>query len=368
MKQKEYFGLKSINNLESILKNEKSKNIFLITGKKSFELCGAQNKLYEIFKKTSCDSTRFYDFSSNPKLEEIQKGHDLFIQRAYDCIIGIGGGSTIDVAKSIKLFYHEKENKEVPLIAIPTTIGSGSEVTYFIVYYIGKEKQSKGNPKITLPNYFICDPELTMSLPKKIAASTGMDALCQALESYSSIYSTEESEKFAEQSMKISFENLEQAVNNPSIGSRKNMLKAANLAGKAINITKTTACHSISYPLTSYFNIPHGHAVSLTLGEMLIFNSQVNKEDCNDPRGVKYVKEKSKEIVKVFKVEHVKEVCHEINNLMKTIGLETKLSNLGISREDIALIIKNGFASERIKNNPRSLKKGNLRKILENIM
>ena len=367
MKQKEYFGSNSINNLGGILESESSKNIFLVTGKKSFEICGAQEELLKIFGRRNLNFTRFCNFSSNPKLEDIQRGYRLFKENCHDCIIGVGGGSSIDVAKSIKLFHYQDKNELIPLTAIPTTTGSGSEATPFIVYYIGKEKQSLGNSEVTFPDYVICDSQFTLSLPKNIAASTGMDALCQAIESYWSIHSTKESKELARQSIKMSIGNLEQSVNNPSLNLRENMLMAANLAGKAIKLTKTTACHSISYPITSYFRVPHGHAVGLTLAEILTYNSKCSEENCSDFRGADYVKKTINEIVEIFGEKNVKKTHKKIKNLMSSIGLEPKLSKLGITKNDREIIIQKGFKPERVKNNPRYLTEENLRRILKNI-
>lgn len=367
MKQQEYFGFGSLIRLEDILRGEKLRNVFLVTGKNSFKLCGAQDKLFGMFKKFYCNFTRFCDFSSSPKLEEVEDGYDLFKKEKYDCIIGIGGGSSIDIAKSIKLFHYKETGREIPLVAIPTTAGSGSEATYFIVYYRGKEKQSEGSPELTLPDYAIIDSRLTISLPKRMVASVGMDVLSQAIESYWSVNSTEESKKYSAESLKLAMKNLELNVNNPSEESRENMMKAANLAGKAINITKTTACHSVSYPITSYFDVPHGHAAALTLGEILIYNSECTNEDCNDKRGKDYVRKTMGEIVSMLGTENISDAYKKITNLMSSIGLETGLSNLGISKEGIEIIMKNGFTRERVKNNPRFLTRENLRKILENI-
>ncbi len=364
MKQEEYFGFGSIKNLRNILIKENSKNIFLVTGRNSFEKCRAKFFLADLLKKYNV--TQFNDFTSNPDIHDMNKGYKTFSNRDIDTIIGIGGGSVIDVSKFIKLSAYNNDIK-IPLIAIPTTAGSGSESTYFIVYYNKKEKQSKGIEEATLPDYLISDPQFTLSLPKKITASTGIDALCQAIESYWSINSTEESKRLARKSIKLLLKNLETAVNNPSNESRKNMMNAANLAGKAINITKTTACHSISYPITSYFNIPHGHAVSLTLGEMLIYNSQLNENDCLDKRGEGYVKKTIKEILGIFKCNSALQTKDKINDLMDNIGLETKLSVLGLEKQDLNIILKNGFAPERVKDNPRLLTEEQLNKILNKI-
>jgi len=368
MSQIEFFGFGSIDNLNKILKIEKPKKVFLVTGKDSFEKCGAKKEINKILTYAKCKFNYFSDFSPNPKLQEIQRGYKQFRESNYELIIGVGGGSSIDVSKAIKMFYFQDVQKKIPLIAIPTTNGSGSEATYFIVYYKGKKKQSKGNQKITLPDYVICDSQFSMFLPKKIAASTGMDALSQAVESYWSINSNEESKKIAEKSIKLSINNLEKSVNNPSRKTRENMMKAANLAGKVINITKTTACHSISYPLTSYFNISHGHAVGLTLAEILVYNSQVSSANCLDKRGVNYVKKTINDLTILIGKNNPYEAKNKIQELMQNIGLETKLSQLGLKKEDINIIIKNVFKSERIKNNPRDLKKKNIKEILESIM
>ena len=351
MKQKIYYKFSKLTN---ILKKENSKKIFLVAGKTSFIKSGAKEKLDSIIKNQKVKI--FSNFSSNPKIEEIDNGLNLFNKENFDIILSIGGGSSIDVAKAIKLF----SKKHIPLIAIPTTAGSGSESTYFIVYYIGKEKQSKGKSELTLPNYVILDHKLINSLPDKIMASTGIDALGQAIESYWSIYSNNKSKKYSSKAIKLLVKYLEPAVKNHNKKSLKQIQIGANFAGKAINITKTTSCHALAYPMTSYFGIPHGHAVGMTLGEMLKFNSNISKKDCSDKRGTKYVK---KIILNISKLISSK----EIYSLMKDIGLEIKLSELGLHKKDLDIIIKNGFNPKRVKNNPRFLTKEDVKKILEKI-
>lgn len=367
MKQKEHFGYNSISALENILRREYCRSVFLVTGKKSFGACGAKEKIERIFRQNSCQHTRFCDFSPNPKVEEIQRGFAQFKRYEYDCIIGVGGGSAIDVAKAIKLFSFKQLHSQFPLIAIPTTAGSGSEATHFIVYYVGKEKQSEGTPHASLPNYSICDPQFTLELPSDITASTGMDALAQAIESYWNINSTAESKKFARQAIRLALGNLEKAVNMPDKKSRENMLRAAHLSGKAINITKTTACHSISYPITAYFGISHGNAVGVTLGELLKYNFWTTEKDCNDERGARYVRESVQDLVHLMGKKTIVGACCKLASLMDSIGLETSLSRLGVDEIGVETIIQNGFKPERVKNNPRLLTKEALRKILENI-
>jgi alcohol dehydrogenase len=362
MKQIEFFGMNSIENLKDILIKERSNKVFLVTGKNSFESCGAKKKLEELLKDKQI--TRFYNFSSNPKLEEIKKGYEIFQQDKYDLIIGIGGGSSIDVAKSIKLFHFNDSKKNLPLIAIPTTAGSGSEATYFIVYYEKKEKQSKGHQNITLPNYSICDSQFIINLPKKIAATSGIDALAQAMESYWAIGATLKSQIYAKKAIELTLDNLELAINSDSKKAKEMMLKAANFAGKAINISKTTASHALSYGITSRYDIPHGHAVGLTLGKILIYNSNISEKDCLDKRGADYVINTIENLVKLTKSSNIYELDKKIKEIMENIGLETTFNDLNINNYDFLI----DFNLERARNNPRKITIENLKKILENTL
>jgi len=372
--QQEYIGFNSVNNLKSILSRHNPKNILLVTGKSSYEKCGAKEIIEPILSYYKVIS--FFDFEVNPKLQDIEKGIDLFKENNCDFVIAVGGGSVIDVAKSINILSanderpidyikgksFEKVGKQ--LVAIPTTAGSGSEATKFSVIYIDKTKYSL-DYEFVIPNHAIIDFQFTMNLPKEITASTGMDALCQAIESYWCIYSTEQSKNYAREAIKLVMKNLSLAVNNPSEQSRESMAKAAHLAGKAINISKTTSCHAISYPITSYFGIPHGHAVGLTLAQMLVYNSQVSEMDVLDKRGVGYVKNIIIEIVSILGVECAEDASKKIKYLMEEIGLSTRLSELGIETDDdIDTIINYGLKPDRVRNNPRELSEENLRKIL----
>jgi alcohol dehydrogenase len=364
MIQKEYFGKGSIKKLKRILKENKSKKVFLVTGKKSFETSGAKEKIETLLKNNSY--LRFNEFSPNPSLRDINRGYLKFKNYKSDLIIGVGGGSTIDVAKKIGLLFFNEAKKKIPMVAIPTTSGTGSEATYFIVYYKNNKKQSDGKPNLTLPDYSICDPHLIENLPPKICAETGMDSLTQAVESYWSVYSNSESKKYSKKAIKIILKNIEAAVN----GDRKaksRMLKASNLSGKAINISKTTACHSIGYPITSNFKIPHGQAVGITLPEIILYNAHPDNLNCTDPRGKIFVKKTINKLNKILGTKNPIKSKYKIQSLMKKIGLKTKLSELGIKRRDIAILIKEGFTPERMLNNPVKIESKDLKKILNKI-
>lgn len=202
---------------------------------------------------------RFSAFTSNPLYEDVWIGVNLFRRNECDFIVVIGGGSSIDIAKCIKYYNHI----DTPILAVPTTSGTGSEATHFAVFYKKGRKCSIADEKL-LPNYVILEPTLLKTLPLYQKKCTMLDALCQAIESWWSKKATDESIGYSRQAIDLILNYMESYLKNEDEGN-KNMLLASNLAGKAINITTTTAPHAMSYRLTSLYGLPHGHAVALCL-------------------------------------------------------------------------------------------------------
>ena len=377
MIEREYIGVGVIDRCRDILRNLSARSIFLVTGKDSYVKSGAEKYLQKILADYKV--TVFNDFTAIANIEDIKRGIVLFRENVYDVVLAVGGGHVIDTAKMINFFainsFDSIESVKIdaksieepkPLIAVPTTAGSGSEATHFAVFYIGFQKYSVAHQYI-LPNASIIDPLLTMSLPKKITATSGMDALCQAIESCWSVNSTEESKVYAKEAIKLILSNLSTAVNNPTKESRRCMIEGAHLAGKAINISKTTASHAISYPLTSRFDIPHGHAVALTIPSLLSYNYYVTDSDLLDTRGCDYVRNTVKEIMHLLGARNIEDAQEKIMMLMRDIGLEIRLVKLGVNKEDIETIMEEAFSSDRVKSNPRKLTRPALREILRNI-
>ena len=215
----------------------------------------------------------FNEFTPNPLYEDVVKGVKLFREEECDAVLAIGGGSSIDVAKCIKLYssmedtkvYLDQEYKEndVTLIAIPTTSGTGSESTrYAVIYYEGK-KQSVTHDSI-VPKYAILDYRNLVTLPLYQKKCTMLDAMCQSIESWWSVNATKESREYSRQALNTLMFNMKDYLANKDDGNAQ-MLEASNYAGKAINITQTTAAHAMSYKLTSLYGIPHGRAVFMCL-------------------------------------------------------------------------------------------------------
>ena len=376
MEQIVKFGENSISFLEKFLSEKSPKSIFLVTGKNSFINSGASDYLNSVLRKYNY--IRFFDFEENPKIEDVERGIDLFNQNNCDLTIAVGGGSVIDMAKLINIFHSntgelslsiisgEVEGKVVPFIAIPTTSGTGSESTHFAVVYVDKKKYSVAH-NLILPNIVLINPFFTFSASSYLTAITGLDAFAQAIESFWSVNSTEESKSYSKEAIEIIWNNLSSAVKENDKSAKERLSWASHLAGKSINITKTTAPHACSYPFTTYYNIPHGHAVSLFLSYFLEYNYNVTDLDLNDIRGVGYVRSSILQICNIIGETKVDIAKIKIIEFIDSLGIS---SNVEISRlgkeKDIEIILEN-INIERLSNNPRKLSKELLKQFLDEV-
>ena len=261
--------LHGIDNLPKIFHQIDIHKILLVCGH-SFSQLGIDTDAWGV------EVVKFSDFTPNPLFEQVEQGIKLLHSTHCDAIIAIGGGSAIDVAKCIKLFHsknpHQALKKQTysdtgtPLIAVPTTAGTGSESTRYAVVYLDGEKQSISHESI-IPHYAILDSALLRTLPVYQKKCAMLDALCQGIESYWSIHATPVSRKYAEMAITKITKHWRQylAGDDESAGE---ILLAANFSGRAINITATTAPHAMSYKLTNTYHLPHGHAVAICLPEV----------------------------------------------------------------------------------------------------
>lgn len=336
-------------------------NILLITGKKSFISSGAKLFLSKIIKKYKVVIVS--DFSANPKIKDLIKIRKKINWNLIDCVIGIGGGSVIDMSKLL-MFYKDSINidlsknsfiSNIPLVAIPTTAGSGSEATHFSVIYDNDNlKHSVANQNL-LPALTILNYNLSYNLSPYMKAVSGLDAFAQAIESYWSVQANEESRKYSLQALELIYNNLKKSVQENDLDAHKMMVKGSNLAGKAINIAKTTACHALSYYFTSNFGIAHGHAVSLTLGRVYEFN--YNKaHNLSDAKALK-IFENLNYILKINNSPY-----DSLNNFICNLGIEIDLQKLNI-KIDYNQLFKN-VNLERMKNNIFPLKKQDIKNII----
>ncbi len=265
--------INSIEDFKNFVNDSPFKKVFFLCGKKSFINSGAK-KIFDQIKMNK-EVFIFLKTSSIPIYEELTKIIDDIQKFKPDLLVAIGGGAVIDYAKIANVAENRQDLKDLiinysypykkkftKLAVIPTTAGSGAEITSNAVIYVNKIKYSFESELLVPDNFFLI-PEFLFSAPYDIKASAGFDAIAQALESLVSRKSNEKSLEFAIKSLNISLENYLKFLKTPNFKNASEMSIAANLAGKAISISKTTAPHASSYPFTSLFNISHGHAVAL---------------------------------------------------------------------------------------------------------
>lgn len=311
--------------------------------------------------------TRFSSFDANPSWGDLKKGLAVFHACKPDVVVALGGGSVLDMAKLIALMSQQAgdlkalvldqtriQTHALPVIAIPTTAGSGSEATAFAVLYINQTKYSVAHPSM-LPAEVILDARLTHGLPAAITASTGIDALCQAIESFWSCRATPASQADSEFAIREILKHIVPAVCAPTPLHRAAMLLAAHHAGRAINITKTTAPHALSYWLTQTFGMPHGHAVALSLPYFFEFNTQVTAESAQDTRGVVYIKDTMAQLFDMMGVQSGAEAKAYFLELMHSIGLETRFEKIGLDSEAKRTAWLRGVNQVRLSNHPRKI-------------
>ena len=266
---------------------------------------------------------------------------------------------TKNLDKKIINYSYPIKKKLTELIAIPTTAGSGAEVTSNAVIYIDKIKYSLEN-EIIKPDYFFLIPKLVIKATKKIKSSAGFDAIAQAVESLISKKSTPQSINFAKKSLDISLKYYLEYLKKPNFENTSAMCLAANLSGKAISISKTTAPHAISYPFTSLYNISHGHAVSLTLEKFLKFNFiNYKKANCNFDLNLRY-----KSIFNIFGVRGIIELENFFIEMKKKAKLEDNFQKLKINLNTNIDRLINGINIRRLQNNPINLNKNDIKTIL----
>ena len=238
-----------------------AKHVFIVRGTNSYIFCGAAEVMNEVCK--GLRMSEFADFSVNPKDVEAQKGMQLLLDAKPDVMIAIGGGSVMDMAKLIR-HYATERGYIVPLWAIPTTAGTGAEATHFAVVYKDGVKHSMEADDI-LPDAAILYPPFTYGNNAYLTACTGFDALAQAIEAFWNPNATEESDTHALRAISYIHSALPKCVASlDDTRLRDDLLKGAYWAGRAINITKTTAPHAFSYAFTTHCGYPHGHAVAIT--------------------------------------------------------------------------------------------------------
>lgn len=347
--------------LENWFKENKIQK-FLLVCDSSFQFLRISQYIDQVTEPAGVRFARFDGFQPNPLYESVVEGVKLLHEENCEAIVAVGGGSAIDVAKCIKLYSNmepddgtEEKNylrqsiipNDIPLLAVPTTAGTGSEATRYAVIYYKDAKQSVTDNSI-IPSTVLMDSSTLKTLPIYQKKSTMMDALCHSIESFWSVNSTEESKSYSRAALKSILENMDGYLGNDDAANAA-MLIAANTAGKAINITQTTAGHAMCYKLSSLYGVAHGHAAAMV--DVKLFPWMIDHTDrCIDPRGEEYLKETFNEIASVMGCRNAKEAAEKLQDIYNSLELRRPEPE-----EKDYEILRTSVNPVRLKNNPVKL-------------
>lgn len=365
-----FFGSGALDYLPNIGVIAQSKKVLFVVGASFLKESGILDLVLEAFDEHSKQVELFSGITKSD-VDTVNEVVETCRETNPDVVVGIGGGAVLDSAKIASCLFRNEGKIEdyviskkrdltefpLPLVAIPTTAGTGSEVSPFAVVWGSSEPRKYSFRSDHLfPSKALVDPALTLTLPPYQTACSGMDALVQAVEAYWSKNHNPISDLFALKAIELIVANLENAVaDGDKLPIREGMSKAALFSGYAFSNTKTTICHSVSYPITAHFGVSHGHAVGLTLLALFSYNIRAVRQ------------ERRFTLLEAFDVESVAGGVKYLEALMERCGLVADLAELGIEKKDIDLIVEEGFTPERAENAPVSPSPENLQKILASL-
>ena len=358
-------GLGTIRELHQILQKGKYVRVLLVTDQGMIAQNLHEEVLY-IINEAGLDYAIYADVQADPPEHIIADAISFARQEQIDVVIGFGGGSSLDVAKIIAVLSHPQqtqclnelygidqvEGPRLPLILIPTTAGTGSEVTPISIVTTGETTKTGIVSPLLFADIAILDASFTRGLPKHITAATGIDAMVHAIEAYTSkIKKNPYSDMLAKQALKLLNNNLTRVLDDgDDLEARQNMLVGSMLAGQAFANAPVGAVHALAYPLGGHFHLSHGHSNAIVLTEVLKFNAPAAKQ--------KYAE------LMTWLDPHSKG-CHDgltdlfidhFNNHLQRSGLPLKLAQLDIPEHILMILAEDAMKQTRLlQNNPRAM-------------
>jgi 1,3-propanediol dehydrogenase/alcohol dehydrogenase len=356
------------NSLEKIGEEagEWGKKALVVSGRKMAKETGLWERVRKSLNSSGVEAVLYNEAEPDPCLQTVDRGTEKAKRENCDLVISLGGGSALDVAKAVAIMlthpgkigdYQEGKpitHPGIPFLGIPTTAGTGSEITNNSVLS-NKEKKIKKSVRspYMVARLALVDPLLTLSMSPDLTAASGIDALSHAIESYLSLASQALSDALAVSAIKLVGENLPRAVTRgDNLEARENMALASLLAGMSFANSSTAGVHALASPLGVRHGVAHGVACALTLPGVMEFNSEVREE-------------KVREIGKTL---GGKEGPEAVAKLIKEVGLPQSLREVGISEEDIPPLTREGSRSGAVKFNPRPAGEEDLARILKKIL
>lgn len=356
------FGMDSLNKLPEIMDNDGLKKAMIISDKMLDDI-GVVGKVMDIMDDSGYTCETFLDVEPNPTVDMVNKATLQFNESEFDCIVALGGGSPMDVAKAVGVLaaykgeITEYEGPEkvpgdiIPIIAIPTTAGTGSETTPFSVITDESRnyKLSVYSYKI-IPKYAILDPRLIMTLPPSVAASTGIDAYIHALESYLSKGASPFSDSMAEKALELISNNIKLFVaDRTNEKAASAMMSASMFGGLAFGWARLGNVHAMAHPLSAYYNVPHGVANAILLPYVLEYN--ILADNGRYEKIYRYLNPNDNNCFEPIML------VEEIKKLNDSLGIPKTLTEVGVTDEYISNMAEDAMKSGNIFANPRQSNK-----------
>lgn len=357
-----YFGRGARKVLPEEIKKRGYSKVFVVTDKALIE-AGVTHKVTEILEKSNIEYMVYDEVKPNPTIKNVQDGIEKCQKYETDVIVAVGGGSAIDTAKAISIVMTNPEfsdivslngvantkNKGLPLIALPTTAGTAAEVTInYVITDEDKEVKMVCIDPHDIPIIAIVDSELMETMPKSLAAATGMDALTHAVEGYITKGAWEMSDMFHLKAIELIFKYLPDAVNNKNPEAIEKMGLAQYIAGMGFSNVGLGIVHSMAHQLGAVYDTPHGLANAILLPYVMRYNGAV----CSD-RFANILKILGISTDNMTKNEIIATFINKIKELSVAVGITQKLSDVGVKKEDIPMLAKKAMKDPCKPGNPR---------------
>lgn len=368
-----YFGMGALKYLKDEIKESNVYSVFIISDK-NLDQIGLVDQVFEEIKAVDVSVVKFLDVEQEPSIENVDRAVDAYKNSDCDMIVAVGGGSVIDVAKGVSVLatnggsildYAGEElipKSGVPKALIPTTAGTGAEITKNAIFTDKQQKLKKGViSKYLLPEIAIVDPELTLTVPPSLTAATGMDALTHAIESYTAAKASIHTDIYALKAIELIGRSLRAAVaNGQNIDAREQMAFASVFAGISLANAGVGGVHAVAYPLGGQFNISHGVANAVSLPYVLEFNVQADLEKFKNIAWALGIPLEGRSLV-----EQAELSIEGVKKLSRDVGIPQNLTQLGVKKVNVEGLADAAFGVTRLlNNNPRKMEKEDVLNIL----
>ena len=359
-----YFGYNSREKLLDEISAGKYKKVFFVTDQALLK-AGVADKVLDLLKHQQIPFELYVDIKPNPNVKNVQEGLELLRRSNADLIVAVGGGSVIDTAKCISIIATNPEfsdvvsldgtadtkNMGLPLMALPTTAGTASEVTInYVITDDARQKKMVCVDPHDIPLVAIIDPELMSTMPKSLAAATGMDALTHAMEGYTTKEAWLMTDMFHLQAMSLIYHNLADAVNKKDSRAIEGVAYGQYIAGMGFSNAGLGIVHSMAHSLGAFFDTPHGLANALLLPHVLNFNAKSCPDRFRDMAKVLGVEIQDKDDDTV-----IAELVDKVRSLAIEVGIPQTLKEIGIPHDALSKLAHQAINDICTSGNPREV-------------